>query len=222
MKTVALVPIKMNNERTPGKNTKRFHDGPPLIQCILSALKECKEINGIYVYCSKEEVKEYLLPGTSYLKRDERYDTAQADVNDMFRTFSLEVPADIYVLAHATAPFLKADSIDEGIRAVKTGEYDSAVAVRKLQEFMWKDFLPVNYNPMKIPRTQDLEPLYVETTGLYIYTKDVIQNRRSRIGEHPFMLEVDTIEATDINTPEDFMIADAIYNHVIRGVQQGK
>lgn len=212
MKTVALVPIKMNNERTPGKNTKRFHDGTPLIQCILSALKNCKEM-----YCNKEEIKEYILPGTRYLKRDERYDTAQADVNDMFRAFSLEVPADIYVLAHATAPFLKADSIDEGIRAVKTGEYDSAIAVRKLQEFIWKDSLPVNYNPMKIPRTQDLEPLYVETTGLYIYTKDVIQNRRSRIGEHPFMLEVDTIEAADINTPEDFMIADAIYNHVIRG-----
>ena len=35
MKVVALVPIKMNNERTPGKNTKRFHDGTPLIQCIL-------------------------------------------------------------------------------------------------------------------------------------------------------------------------------------------
>ena len=217
MKTVALVPIKMNNERTPGKNTKRFHDGTPLIQCILSTLKNCKEINSIYVYCSKEEIKEYILPGTRYLKRDERYDAAQADVNDMFRAFSLEVPADIYVLAHATAPFLKADSIDEGIRAVKTGEYDSAIAVRKLQEFIWKDSLPVNYNPMKIPRTQDLEPLYAETTGLYIYTKDVIQNRRSRIGEHPFMLEVDTIEAADINTPEDFMIADAIYSHVIRG-----
>lgn len=27
MKTVALIPIKLNNERTSGKNTKRFTDG---------------------------------------------------------------------------------------------------------------------------------------------------------------------------------------------------
>lgn len=27
MKIVALIPIKLNNERTPGKNTKRFTDG---------------------------------------------------------------------------------------------------------------------------------------------------------------------------------------------------
>lgn len=216
MKTVALVPIKMNNERTPGKNTKRFDDGTPLIQCILSTLKECKEIDEIYVYCSKEVIKDYMLPGTNYLKRDEKYDTAQADVNDMFRAFSLEVPADIYVLAHATAPFQKAESIDKGVRAVKTGDFDSAIAVKKMQEFIWKDYLPLNYNPLRIPRTQDLEPLFVETTGLYIFTKDVIQNRRSRIGEHPFLLEVTPIEATDINNPIDFEIANAIHETIIK------
>ncbi len=47
MKTVELVPIKMNNERTPGKKTNRFHKGTHPIQCILSALKKCKALNGI-------------------------------------------------------------------------------------------------------------------------------------------------------------------------------
>ena len=50
----------------------------------------------------------------------------------------------------------------------------------------------------------------METTGLYIFTKEVIQNRRSRIGVKPFMIEVTKQEATDINDPEDFVIADAI------------
>ena len=43
MKVVALVPIKMNNERTPGKNTKQFDDGTPLIQFILKALLGAKK-----------------------------------------------------------------------------------------------------------------------------------------------------------------------------------
>lgn len=211
MKVVALVPIKMNNERTPGKNTKCFDDGTPLIQCILKTLLKCKEIDEIYVYCSKEEIKEYLLPGVNYLKRDERFDTAQANVNEMFYTFSNEVPADIYVLAHATAPFQKAESIDAGVREVKSGIYDSAIAVKKMQEFIWKDGTPFNYNPDFIPRTQDLDPLFVETTGLYIFNRNVIQKRRSRIGEKPFMLEVSPVEATDINNPIDFEIANAIH-----------
>ena len=216
MKTVALVPIKMNNERVPGKNTKLLCDGTPLIQMILRALKGASEVDEIYVYCSNKQIKDYIIPGVNYLKRDEKYDTAQADVNDMFRTFSLSVPADIYVLAHATAPFLKSDSINKAVQAVKTGKYDSAIAVRKMQEFLWRDGKAVNYDPLKIPRTQDLEPLYVETTGMYVFTKDVIQNRRSRIGERPYLQVVSAIEATDINNPDDFIIADAIYSHVIK------
>lgn len=216
MKTVALVPIKMNNERVPGKNTKLLCDGTPLIHMILHALKGASEVDEIYVYCSNEQIKNYIIPGVHYLKRDEKYDTAQADVNDMFRTFSLNVPADIYVLAHATAPFLKSESINKAVQAVKSGEYDSAIAVRKMQEFLWHDGKAVNYNPLKIPRTQDLEPLYVETTGMYVFTKEVIQQRRSRIGERPYLQIVSAIEATDINNPDDFAIADAIYSYVIK------
>ena len=215
MKTVALVPIKMNNERTPGKNTKCFDDGTPLITNILSALCNSEEIDEIYVYCSREDIKEYLLPGVNYLKRDAKYDTASADVNDMFYTFSKEVEADIYVLAHATAPFQKSQSIDEAVRRVKSGEYDSAVAVKKMQEFIWKNGMPMNYTIEKIPRTQDLEPLYVETTGMYVYTKEVIRTLRRRIGNKPYMLQVSEIEAIDINNPVDFEIANAIKMTII-------
>lgn len=31
MKIVSFTPVKLNNERVPGKNTKRFKDGTPLI-----------------------------------------------------------------------------------------------------------------------------------------------------------------------------------------------
>ncbi|MDD6157379.1 MAG: acylneuraminate cytidylyltransferase family protein [Lachnospiraceae bacterium] len=215
MKTVAFVPIKMNNERTPGKNTKCFDDGTPLIHCILQSLKEAREVDEIYVYCSKEDIKGYLLPDVHYLKRDEKFDSAQADVNDMFYTFSTEVDADIYVLAHATAPFQTAGTIDEGIRIVKEGQYDSAVAVKKMQDFMWQDGKPLNYVIEHIPRTQDLKPIYIETTGLYVYTKTVIQEMRRRIGQNPYLLEVSEIEAIDINNPVDFEIANAIKMNII-------
>ncbi len=211
MKTVALIPIKMNNERTPGKNTKPLYDGTPLIQLILNTVKACREVDEAYVYCSKEEIKSYMVPGINYLKRDSKYDTAQADVTDMFYTFSKEVPADIYVLTHATAPFLKSESIDEAVRVIKSGEHDSVVAAVKTQEFMWEDGKPMNYDVNRIPRTQDLPVIYTETTGLYVFTRDVIQVKRSRIGYKPYIYEVSKIEATDINDPVDFDIADAIY-----------
>lgn len=59
-KTVAFVPVKLNNERIPGKNTKPFDGGEPLITYILNTLKTVDKIDAIYVYCSDEEVVKYL------------------------------------------------------------------------------------------------------------------------------------------------------------------
>ena len=218
MKVVAFVPIKMNNERVPGKNTKRMYDGTPLIHFMLKSLLGANEINEIYVYCSSDEIKEYLFPGITFKRRDPKYDTADADVNDMFYAFSQEVVADIYVLAHVTAPFLKSESIDCAVRKVLEGEYDSAMAVKKMQEFIWKDGKPLNYDTKNIPRTQDLVPYYIETTGLYVYNRAVIQNNRSRIGNRPYLQEVSDMEAIDINHPVDFEIANAVYEKIIKNM----
>jgi len=216
VKVVAFVPVKLNNERTPGKNIKPFKDGTPLMHCIQKTLLNVKNIDDIYVYCSKEEVKPYILDGINYCKRDEKYDTATANINDMFYAFAEAIPADIYVVAHATAPFQKSESIARGIEAVKSGEYDSAVAVRKMQDFLWQNGKPLNYNPCFIPRTQDLTPIYMETTGLYIFSRETIAKLHRRIGDKPFLLEMDEIESTDINNPIDFEIADALYMQIVK------
>lgn len=217
MKTVAIVPIKMNNVRTPGKNTKELSDGTPLISLIQKSLLASQLVDEVYVYCSNEEICNYLLPGVKYLKRDVKYDTAEADVIDMMRVFSEKVPADIYVQAHATTPFLSSDSIDNALKAMVSSNYDSALAVRKLQDFLWKDKQPVNYDLNKIPRTQDMEPYFIETTGLYIYKRNVIQDYRRRIGNNPYLQEVSEVEALDIDTPIDFEIVDAVYTKMFLG-----
>ena len=44
----------------------------------------------------------------------------------------------------------------------------------------------------------------------------LILEENRRIGEKPMLLEADWKEAVDINNPEDFVIADAIYNYCMR------
>lgn len=210
MKIVAFVPIKMNNERLPGKNTKKFSNGRPLINYILDTLKEVDNIDEIYVYCSNDEIVEYLPDGVKFLKRDPYLDKSTTSFNEVLKYFARDVDADIYLLTHATAPFISTNSFKKGIDAVKSGKYDSALSVEKLQEFLWKDGTTFNYNPENIPRTQDLEPYYTETCGMYVYTAKLIKEEGRRIGHHPFLVEVSKIEACDINNSDDFVIADAI------------
>lgn len=211
MKTVAFVPIKTNNERLPGKNTRPFTNGKPLMNYILDTLSRVNNVDEVYVYCSDENIRPLLPEGVHFLKRDPYYDLSSTSFNEVLISFAQLVDADVYVLTHATAPFIHAESITRGVDAVVSGEYDSATAVLKLQEFLWKDNQPFNYDVTHIPRTQDLEPMFSETCGLFVYTKDLILNKKRRIGNHPYLVEVSKIEATDINEYEDFLIADALY-----------
>ena len=214
MKIVAVVPMKLNNTRLPQKNTKPFHNEKPLCHYILSTLLQVEEIDEVYVYCSSEDIQNYIPEGVKYLKRSQTLDTDTTKMNEVLASFAGEVYADMYVMTHTTAPFISADSIKKGIAAVKSGEYDSAFAVKKLQDFLWKDGKPFNYELNQIPRTQDLPVLYEETSGFYIYSPQVITELNRRIGNHPYMVEVSEIESVDIDEKEDFEIADAIFNHM--------
>lgn len=216
MKTIAVVPMKLNNRRLPQKNTKCFTNGKPLCYYILSTLLDVEGIDEVYVYCSNPDIKEFIPEGVKYLKRSESLDQDTTKMNEVLQCFASDVDADVYVMTHTTAPFISADSIKKGLDAVKSGEYDSSFAAKKLQDFLWKDGKPFNYELNNIPRTQDLDPLYEETSGFYIYKREVMTDLNRRIGEKPYIVEVGEIESVDIDEPEDFEIADAIFNYKFR------
>lgn len=213
MRTVAVIPMKLNNRRLPGKNTLPFTNGEPLCTYIQTTLRQVSGIDDIYVYCSDDSVKEYVLPGIKYLKRSADLDRDETGIIEVLTSFSRDVPADVYVLCHATAPFVSADSIQEGLDAVLSGRWDSSFSATLMQDFLWSDDRPMNYSLTDIPRTQDLPPLYVETSGFYIYTNTVIGDMGRRIGNSPKIIEVNKYESIDIDEKEDFEMADAWYNY---------
>lgn len=106
-RTVAFVPLKLNNERLPNKNTKQLSDGTPLLSLILNTLKQIENVDDVYVYCSDESVIKYLPKGVKFLQRSTELDLSTTKINEVLGSFARDIKADIYVLAHATAPFLK-------------------------------------------------------------------------------------------------------------------
>ena len=212
MKTVAIVPMKLNNRRLPQKNTRPFTNGKPLCYYILSTLLKIEAIDEVYVYCSNPNIREFIPEGVKYLQRSADLDQDTTKMNEVLQCFARDVPADIYVMTHTTAPFVKKESIEKGLHAVISGEYDSSFAAKKLQDFLWKDGVPFNYALNNIPRTQDLPALYEETSGFYIYRNEVMIQLNRRIGNKPYIVEVGEIESIDIDEAEDFIIVDAIYN----------
>ena len=205
------MPIKLNNERLPGKNTMLLGE-KPLLQHQLLAVQKTSLVDDVYVYCSDEAIRPFLPKNIRFLKRSAELDLPTSNFTQIFSSFSRTVPADIYVYVHATAPFITTETISECIRAVQGGEYDSAFCAVKIQDFLWRDGEPLNFDAENLPRSQDLEPIYRETSGVYVFTKEVFENYHKRIGKKPFIKEVSFKEAVDINNPEDFQLAKAFVN----------
>jgi len=207
MKIVAVMPIKLKNERCPGKNTRILGE-KPLLQHELDSLKATGLCNSINVYCSDEAVVPVLPEGINFIKRPQELDLPTSNFSQIFSCFMNTVDADIYVYAHATAPFISVETMKQCIEAVKSGKYDSAFSAVRLQDYLWKNGAPLNFDATNVPRTQDLEPIYQETSGVYVFTKDVFERYHRRIGINPFIKEVTFKEAIDIDNPEDFELAE--------------
>lgn len=208
-KIAAVMPIKLKNERLPGKNTMILN-GKPLLRHVLDTLKYVDEIDEKYVYCSSEEIMKYLNDDEIFLKRSVELDLPTSNFSQIFRAFEKEVEADIYVYVHATAPYLKPDTIRQGIHAVLDEGYDSAFCAVKIQDFLWKDGKALNFNAENLPRSQDLEVIYRETSGCYVFRREVFDKLHRRVGEKPYISEVSYKEAVDINEESDFRLAEAL------------
>lgn len=209
MKIAAFVPIRLNSKRVVGKNLKILGD-KPLLQHILETLVKVPQISDVYVYCSQESIIPYLPQGVKFLKRPTALDSDETLGKEIYDAFVKDVDADVYMLAHTTSPFIKCETIGNAIDKVTSGEYDSAFSAQKIQTFTWYGGKPLNYDLKEIPRTQTIEPIYVETSAFYIFRREVWTRMHQRVGNKPYMAIVDAIEGIDIDYPEDFEFATKV------------
>ncbi|HHX17788.1 MAG TPA: acylneuraminate cytidylyltransferase family protein [Clostridium sp.] len=206
MKTVALVPIKLNSQRLPHKNILPIA-GHPLCWHICNSLIQVKCIDEVYVYCSDEAVTQYLPQGTLFKQREKWLDGDLVKGFDIYRNFINEVDADIYVLAHTTSPFIKTSSIEKALSHIISGQNDSAFSAERIQTFAWYQGKPINYDLNDIPRTQDIDPIWVETSAFFMFKKEIFTVHNRRIGFNPYIQEVSGIEALDIDEKKDYDLA---------------
>lgn len=216
MKTVAFVPIRLNSKRVVGKNLKEL-GGKPLMCYVLETLSKVKGVDEVYAYCSSDDIIKYLPPGIKFLKRPDFLDGDETLGKDIYEEFTKTVYADIYILAHTTSPFLRSETFENALGKIVNDGYDSAFSAEKIQTFIWYNGKPLNYDLKDIPRTQTIEPVYVETSAFFMFKREIWKMYGQRIGFKPYMALVDKIEGVDIDWPEDFEFAERILDTYKKG-----
>ena len=218
LKIAALVPMRHRSVRVPGKNY-RTSAGKPLFYYILTTLLACSEIDEIVVDTDSPDVIngiENEFPDVKIIHRPEHLLADTVPMNEILLYDSSIVKADLYLQTHSTNPLLQSKTVSKAINTYLElmPNYDSLFSVTRLQTRLWDQLTrPVNHNPSILLRTQDLPPIFEENSCIYLFQRDILVNRKNRIGERPYMFEMDRDEAFDIDEELDFLMAELMIKH---------
>lgn len=213
MKISAIVPMKGHSERVPGKNL-RLLNGKPLFYWIIRELYACTET--VYVDTDSETiinaVKSYF-ENVIFIMRPIALRGDAVSMNRILKYDLSQSDGEHFLQAHSTSPLLTAKTILAGINKYFTqlDEYDSLYSVSTIQARCFTSGgIPINHNPCELIQTQCLEPIYVENSGYYLFSKASFAKHNQRIGEKACMFPIDQYEAIDIDNENDFKMAELL------------
>lgn len=210
--------MKANSQRVKGKNFRPLH-GRPLFRWILDSLLSLDEVGLVVINTDARAIlaENGLTDGPRVLIRDRRPDLCgdTVSMNLILADDIAAVAADTYLMTHTTNPMLTAATIRAALAAYRAGmaagTADSLFTVNRIQtRFYRADGSPVNHDPANLIQTQDLEPWFEENSNLYIFSRDSFAAANARIGRRPILHVMDRLEAIDIDTPEDWALAEAV------------
>ncbi len=221
MKLVALLPMKANSERVVGKNFRPFCE-KPLFRWVLDKLTSVEAIDKVIINTDARAIlaENGLLDSERVVIRDRPEEICgdMVSMNLVIQDDIENVDADHFLMTHTTNPLLSKDTIENAITAYKdaiaSGEADSLFTVNKIQtRFYDADAQPINHDPDNLIRTQDLEPWFEENSNLYLFSRESFLRTNARIGAKPVMLETAPYESTDIDTPDDWDLAEVLVEY---------
>lgn len=210
---VAIVPIKHNSSRVPGKNRRSFN-GQPLYTVILETLLSVPAITTIVVNTDCPIVKagiQKLYPDIKIYDRPTKLlgDTVSTNLLLLDTINSLSLDDETIILqTHVTNPLLTNKTITKAIRTFNDNSNDSLFGVNVHHTRLYdKDRNAMNHDVMNLIPTQDLDPIFEENSCIYIFQAKMLRERGIRIGNDPYLFPIDRQESQDIDWEDDFILA---------------
>ena len=222
MDTVALIPMKANSERVPGKNFKKLAH-KPLFSWILDSVLSCDAIDKIVINTDARDIlsENGLVETDRIIIRDRKKELCGdlVSMNLILEDDINAIKAQRYVMTHTTNPLLKSQTISNAIskyeRGVRDGAADSLFGVTKYQTRFYRcNGAAINHDPKNLIRTQDLEAWYEENSCIYIFNAESFGRVKARIGAKPILFEIPKLQSFDIDDQEDWILADALANYL--------
>ena len=222
MNVTAIIPIKYNSSRIPGKNFKLMN-GKPLFYYIINTLLKCRNIKYIIINIDNDYIKTQInkyfdTDKLIYYNRPKHLIGDDVSTNDLIKDtiLNIDVNTNFYLQTHVTNPLLSSQTIINSIYKYSNikNEYDSLFSVKTWYTRLYdKSSKAINHDPEHLIPTQNLKPIYEENSCIYIFTKQNFLKTNKRIGHKPFLFKMNNYESQDIDWNDDFRITETMMKH---------
>jgi len=120
----------------------------------------------------------------------------------------------VTVFVQATSPFIPSDGIDEAVRLLQGGAFDSVFSAHETYGFLWRrgddGAAAINHDAAHRPRRQDREPHYLETGAFYAFTAAGFRAAGHRFFGRTGIVEVPERTAIEIDDEQQLALAGAV------------
>ena len=215
---LGVIPARGGSQGVPGKNIKPLA-GRPLIAYAMESAQKCQELDCLVVSTDDPEIKSVALDhGCRVIDRPDQLAGPEAPT-EVALLHALDVLEqddgkrfDYVVVLEPTSPFRSATTIRGACRKIIENDGQSLLAVRESREVTGEltDDLFRPHKPGQARRRQDRQPFYVEASTIYVASTAFLRQTGSLVAEDWLGFVVPPEEAVDINTLEDFSMAESL------------
>lgn len=220
MKILAVIPARGGSKGIPRKNV-RLMNGKPLIYYAIQNALQCPLIDECVVSTDDDEIRDIAIAyGCKVINREgelaEDAVTLDPVVYDAVNKMEMEsvsgLAYDIVITLQPTSPLLRLETLTSAIQQFIDNKKDTMISVVNNPHLSWKNekgkIVP-NYE--KRLNRQQLPPNYWETGAFFITRRNFV-TVNSRLGKTIEVYEVPEKEAIDIDSVEDWIVAESILN----------
>ena len=216
MANIAFVPVRGGSQSIPLKNIKKIN-GKPLVYWCLEALENSASIDKIVLASDSQEiincVVSFNFKKLIIYNRQAENATHTASTESVLLEYlylAKHKAQDQLVLVQATNPFVTSQDFDKSLQTFKKNKKaKSLLSVVRTKRFFWSTrHVPINYQPLKRPRRQDYEGLFMENGAFYISSVGQILRSKNRLSKPYLTYEMPEHSGFEIDEPDDWIICE--------------
>ena len=223
MKSIAIITARGGSKRIPRKNIKEFL-GKPIIAYTIEAAIASNMFDQVMVSTDDDEIAEIakkygaMVPFMRSEKTSNDFATTADVLNEVIDEYKkLGESFEYMCCLYPTAPFVTPDAIGQAMKILEDNGADTVLPVVKFsfppqRGVIMKDgYLTPKYPECMPMRSQDLEPMYHDAGQFYCMKVSSFLEQGKVVMDKTMPYMQDDMNVQDIDTPEDWAIAEVKY-----------